>query len=141
MRLLLAANNQATRRNEIIKSYLQLGSSSKPICTPLAPTRNKIIYKTASSDGPNSGSENILKTGFAQKGLPSCPSGRHKPQSFIETKTLRFCNLDTKTSKMNLNTVPKMGPPHFWDRMHCLVKEQKKSTFTVPFWDRLAVPK
>ena len=32
-----------------------------------------------------------------------------------------------------------MGPPgtawrsHFWDRMHCLVKEQKKSTFTVPF--------
>ena len=28
MRLLLAANNQATRRNETIKSYLQLGSSS-----------------------------------------------------------------------------------------------------------------
>ena len=25
-----------------------------------------------------------------------CPSGRHKPQSFIETKTLRFCNLNTK---------------------------------------------
>ena len=48
---------------------------------------------------------------------------------------------------MNLNTVPKMGPPggpwrsHFWDRrMHSLVKEQKKSTFTVPFWDRQAVP-
>ena len=55
---------------------------------------------------------------------------------------------------MNLNTVPKMGPPgpkngtawrsHFWDRMHSWVKEQKKSTFTVPFltvrryqkWDR-----
>ena len=37
---------------------------------------------------------------------------------------------------MNLNTVPKMGPPGgpiFWDRMHSLVKEQKKSTFTVPF--------
>ena len=37
---------------------------------------------------------------------------------------------------MNLNTVPKMGTAwrsHFWDRMHCLVKEQKKSTFTVPF--------
>ena len=29
----------------------------------------------------------------------SCPSGRHKPQSFIETKTLRFCNLDTKNFK------------------------------------------
>ena len=41
---------------------------------------------------------------------------------------------------MNLNTVPKIGPKngtawrsHFWDRMHSLVKEQKKSTFTVPF--------
>ena len=36
---------------------------------------------------------------------------------------------------MKLNTVPKMGPPggHFWDHMHSLVKEQKKSTFTVPF--------
>ena len=29
----------------------------------------------------------------------SCPSGRHKPQSFIETKTLRFCNPDTKNLK------------------------------------------
>ena len=26
------------------------------MCTPLAPTRNKIIYKTACSDGPNSAS-------------------------------------------------------------------------------------
>ena len=26
----------------------------------------------------------------------SCQSGRHKLQSFIETKTLRFCNPDTK---------------------------------------------
>ena len=41
---------------------------------------------------------------------------------------------------MNLNTVPKMGPAvpflgrsHFWDHMRSLVKEQKKSTFTVPF--------
>ena len=33
---------------------------------------------------------------------------------------------------MNLNTVPKMGPPG-WDHMHSLVKEQKKSTFMVPF--------
>ena len=34
---------------------------------------------------PILGPENLLKTGFAQKGLPSCPSGRHKPQSFIES--------------------------------------------------------
>ena len=26
----------------------------------------------------------------------SCPSGRHKPQSYKETKTLHFCNPDTK---------------------------------------------
>ena len=58
---------------------------------------------------------------------PSCPSGRHKPQSFIGTKTLRSCNPDTKNFKINLNTVPKN------DRMHSLVKEQKKSTFTVHF--------
>ena len=50
-------------------------------------------------------------------------------------KTLRFCKYK-KLQKTNLNTVPKMGPPdgpNFCDRMHSLVKEQKKSTFTVPF--------
>ena len=136
MRLLLAANNQATRRNEIIKSYLQLGSSSNRYAPRLPSQEPKSSTKQLPLTGPFLGPENILKTGFAQKGLPSCPSGRHKPQSFIETKTLRFCNLDTKTSK----TEPKHGPKngtawrsHFWDRMHCLVKEQKKSTFTVPF--------
>ena len=127
MRLLLAANNQATRRNEIIKSYwVQAATDMHPAC----PTRNQIIYKTASSDGPILGPENLLKTGFAQKGLPSCPSGRHKPQSFIETKTLRFCNLDTTNfKKMNLN----IRRSHFWDRMHRLAKKQKKSSFTVSF--------
>ena len=73
MRLLLAANNQHTRRNEIIKSYLKTGFKQQPICTPLAPTRNKIIYKTACSDGPILGPEKLLKIGFAQKGLPSTP--------------------------------------------------------------------
>ena len=38
---------------------------------------------------------------------------------------------------MNLNTVPKMGPPggpiFGTTRMHRLVKKQKKSTFTVLF--------
>ena len=90
------SSHQTKRTNKKLPST---GFKQQPICTPLAPTRNKIIYKTACSDGPNSGSGNLLKTGFAQKGLPSCPSGRHKPQSFIETKTLRFCNLDTKNFK------------------------------------------
>ena len=46
---------QQTRRNEIMKSYLQLGSSSNRHA-PACPNKNKIIYKTACSDGPNSGS-------------------------------------------------------------------------------------
>ena len=137
MRLRSAANNQATRRNEIIKSYLQLGSSSNRYVPRLPQQETKSSTKQLAPTDPILGPENLLKIGFAQKGLPSCPSGRHKPQSFIETKTLRFCNLDTKNfKKMNLNTVPKMGPPDspiFWDRMHSLVKEQRKSTFTVPF--------
>ena len=111
MRLRSAANNQATRRNEIIKSYLQLGSSSNRYAPRLPQQETKSSTKQLAPMDPILGPENLLKTGFAQKGLPSCPSGRHKPQSF-------------------------MGPPGgpiFWDRMHSLVKEQKKSTFTVPF--------
>ena len=83
---------QATRRNEIIKSYLQLGSSSNRYVPRLPQQETKSSTKHLPP-------ENLLKTGFAQKGLPSCPSGRHKPLSFIETKTLRFCNLDTTNFK------------------------------------------
>ena len=72
----------------------------------------KSSTKLLAPTDPILGPENLLKTSFAQKGLPSCPSGRHKPQSYKETKTLHFCNPDTKNLKnMNLNTVPKMGPP------------------------------
>ena len=42
----------------------------------------------------------------------SCPSGRYKPQSFIETKTLRFCNPDTKKTKNKLKHDPKK-----WNRL------------------------
>ena len=138
MRLLLAANNQATRRNEIIKSYLQLGSSSNRYAPRLPQQETKSSTKQLAPTDPILGPENLLKTGFAQKDLPSCPSGRHTPQSFIETKSLRFCNLDTvqQTSKNEPKHGPKNGTAwrsHFWDRMHSLVKEQKKSTFTVPF--------
>jgi hypothetical protein len=59
----------------------------------------KSSTKQLAPTDPILGPENVLKSGFAQKGLPSCPSGRHKPQSFIETKTLRFCNPDTKNFK------------------------------------------
>ena len=125
MRLLLAANNQATRRNEIIKSYLQPGSSSNryaprmpqhfffgsaPVafrrvaletpewtsrdsnhhrqsvsagktnaiptepsdCLPRLPQQEtKSSTKQPAPTDPIPGPENLLKTGFAQKGLPS----------------------------------------------------------------------
>ena len=44
---------------------------------------------------------------------------------------------------MNLNTVQNgtAWRSHFWDRVHRLVKEQKKSTFTVPFLGPSGGPK
>ena len=71
MRLLLAANNQATRRNEIIKSYLQLGSSSNRYAPRLPQQETKSSTKQLPPTGPILGPENIIKTSFAQKGLPS----------------------------------------------------------------------
>ena len=139
MRLLLEANNQATRRNEIIKSYLQLGSSSNRYAPRLPQQETKSSTKQLAPTDPILGPEKLLKTGFAQKGLPSCPSGRQKPRSFIETKTppCASATLIQKTSKNEPKHGPKNGTAswrsHFWDRMHNLVKEQKKSTFTVPF--------
>ena len=136
MRLLLAANNQAIRRNEIIKSCLQLGSSSNRYAPRLLQQETKSSTKLLAPTDPILGPENLLKTGFAQRGLRSCPSRRHKPQSFIITKGCTSDTLIQKTSKNEPKHGPKNGTAwqsHFWDRMHSLVKEQKKSTFTVPF--------
>ena len=73
----------------------------------------------------------------ASKCLPGCPSGRHKPRGFVETKTLRAsATLIQQTSKNEPKHGPKNGSAwrsHFWDRMHRLVKKQKKNTFTVSF--------
>ena len=74
MRLRSAANNQATRRYEIIKSYLQLGSSSNRYAPRLPQQETKSSTKQLAPMDPILGPENLLKTGFAQKGLPSSPS-------------------------------------------------------------------
>ena len=61
----------------------------------------------------------------------------------LKPKLCASATLIQKTSKNEPKHGPKNGTAwrsHFWDRMRSLVKEQKKSTFTV-FWDRLAVPK
>ena len=54
----------------------------------------------------------------------------------VDTKTLRFLNPCKNLYKNQPKQGPKNGTAwrsHFWDRMHSLVKEQKKSIFTVPF--------
>ena len=121
MRLLLAANNQATRRNEIIKTRRsqrpgipeqlihQLGSSSNRYAPRLPQQETKSSTKQLPPTDPILGPENLLKTGFAQKGLPSVPfHGRHHifSKSFIETKRFhvaiwRVATVDTKQTSKN----------------------------------------
>ena len=81
MGLLLAANNQATRRNEIIRSELQVGSSSNRYAPRLPQPETKSSTKQLAPTDPILGPENLLKTGFAQKGLknPSYASARKFP--------------------------------------------------------------
>ena len=66
----LAANNQATRRNQITRSLLPPGSSSNGYTTRLPQQGTKSTKKLAPTN-PILGPENLLKTGFARKGLPS----------------------------------------------------------------------
>ena len=142
MRLRSAANNQATRRNEIIKSYLQLGSSSNRYAPRLPQQETKSSTKQLAPMDPILGPENLLKTGFAQKGLPSCPSGRHKPQSFIETKRCASATLIQKTSKNEPKHGPKNGTAwrsHFLGPHAQLSKRTKEKALSRShFWDRLA---
>ena len=54
----------------------------------------------------------------------------------LKPKLCASATLIQKTSKNDPKHGPKNGTAwrsHFWDRLHSLVKEQKKSTFTVPF--------
>ena len=86
---------------------------------------------------PILGPENLLKTGFAQKGplvaLPAAIS--HKAS--LKPKRCASATLIQQTSKNEPKHGPKNGTAwrsHFWDRVHRLVKKQKKkSSFTVSF--------
>ena len=67
----------------------------------------------------------------------SCLSGRNKPQSFRWHQNIALLQ---PWCKIFCKNEPKHGPKngtawrsHFWDRIHSLVKAQKKSIFTVPF--------
>ena len=120
---------------------------------------SRVPSKSNISDDPS----RLCFTGLDRKGYTRCKpccdftkvqlqSGRHKPQSFIETKTLRFCNLIQKTSKNEPKHGPKNGTARSqkWDRLavpflgpHAQLskKNKRKALPRSHFWDRQAVPK
>ena len=62
----------------------------------------------------------------------------------LKPKLCASATLIQKTSKNEPKHGPKNGTAwrsHFWDRMHSLVKEQKKKLSRSHFWDRQVVPK
>ena len=62
----------------------------------------------------------------------------------LKPKRCASATLIQKTSKNELKHGPKNGTAwrsHFWDRMHCLVKNKRKALSRSHFWHRLAVPK
>ena len=140
-------SSHQTQRNN--KKLTSSGFKQQPICTPLAPTRNKTIYKTACSDGPNSGSGKTFSKPASLKraslvALPVAIS--HKVS--LKPKLCASATLIQKTSKNEPKHGPKNGTAwrsHFWDRMHSLVKRTKEKHFHGPIfgtvrryqkWDR-----
>ena len=100
-------------------------------------SRNKIAYKRACPNGPNSGSRKPFQNWLRSKGLPSCSSGGHKPHNFNKNQSIVLLQpCCEKCAKFNLNTLLNLGPHAEFS------KEIKKSMFTVPFlgpsggWDR-----
>ena len=91
MRLLSSKqSSHQTKRNN--KSYLQLGSSSNRCAPRLPQQETKSSAKQLPPTDPILGPEDLLKTGFAQKGLlGSCTV--HVIASFWIVSTLRHCDL------------------------------------------------
>ena len=138
MRLLLAANNQATRRNEIIKSYytfnwVQAAIDMHPACPNKKPNhlQNSFLRRTQFWVRKIFSKPASLKRA-SLVALPAAIS--HKAS--LKPKRCASATLIQQTSKNEPKHGPKNGTAwrsHFWDRMHRLVKKQKKSSFTVSF--------
>ena len=138
MRLLLAANNQATRRNEIIKSYytfnwVQAAIDMHPACPNKKPNhlQNSFLRRTQFWVRKTFSKPASLKRA-SLVALPAAIS--HKAS--LKPKRCASATLIQQTSKNEPKHGPKNGTAwrsHFWDRMHRLVKKQKKSSFTVSF--------
>ena len=105
MRLLLAANNQATRRNEIIKSYLQLGSSSNRYASA-CPNKKQNNLQNSLLRWTQFWVEKLLKPASLKRTslvvLPVATSHKAslKPKRFASATLTQ-----KKIKKMNLNTV------------------------------------
>ena len=95
----------------------------------------KSSTKQLAPTDPILGPENLLKTGFAQKGLLVAFPVAISHKASLKPKRCASATLIQKTSKMNLNTVPKMEPPGgpILGPHAQLSKRTKESTFTVPF--------
>ena len=114
-----------------------MGSSSNRYAPRLPQPETKSSTKQLAPTDPILGPENLLKNPASLKraslvALPVAIS--HKVS--LKPKLCASATLIQKTSKKEPKHGPKNGTAwrsHFWDRMRSLVKEQKKSTFTVPF--------
>ena len=113
-----------------------MGSSSNGYAPRLPQQETKSSTKLLALTDPILGPENLLKTGFAQR---ASLVARPVAISHKVTRKPKHCASATLIQK-TLKNEPKHGPKngtawwsHFWDHMRSLVKEQKKSTFMVPF--------
>ena len=111
-----------------------------PFLGPSGGTKNetaKIAKSTAKADPCNKQKWQLclVKQQAYRVGTVALPVAiSHKAS--LKPKRCASATLIQKTSKNEPKHGPKNGTAwrsHFWDRMHSLVKEQKKSTFTVPF--------
>ena len=128
-------SSHQTKQNN--KKLPSTGFKQQPICTPLAPTRNKIIYKNSLLRRTHFWVRKTFAKSASLKraSLVALPVAISRKAS-LKPKPCASATLIQKTSKNEPKHGPKNGTAwrsHFWDRTRSLIKEEKKSTFTVPF--------
>ena len=134
MRLLLAANNQATTRRKHKKlpstsfNWVQAATDMHPACPNKKQNhlQNSLLQRTRFWVRKSFSNSASLKRA-SLVALPVAIS--HKAS--LKPKRCASATWIQKTSKNEPKHGPKNGTAwrsHFWDRMHTLVKEQKKST-------------
>ena len=134
------SSHQTKRNNQKLPPT---GFKQQPICTPLAPKETKSSTKQLALTDPILGPENLLKTGFAQKGLPSIPHGVRRsdfprlppPPTFSVSLPLWLCPLHLGATSFLLplaavvwglfclgGVLLLVAPPFFWIACPFLVR-------------------